>query len=135
MNLDFARQSLRAHYPTLRRARLSTLRAEPWDGDDPLDEDECPSSMRARTKRSSKPMRDALLATFLWHKEPAAQISWRRILHREQSFSLSRSLPVEAAVRGRHFVVAAEDKGSSRGAVLYTAQDRGRTCEDRYGSP
>ena len=66
-------------------------------------------------------MRDALRPPF-WHKEPAAQISWRRILHGEQSFRLNRPLPAEATVRGHHAIVAVEDKGPSRGALVYTAQ-------------
>ncbi len=48
---------------------------------------------------------------------------WRRILHGERSFTLSRPLPAQATVRGHHSVVAVDDKGSRRGAVLYTAQD------------
>ena len=124
MNLDFARQ-LRFE-PIIQRydARDSALYALSLGmGDDPLDEDELPFVYEGRGPSAVPSQCVTLCWPPFWHKEPAAQISWRRILHGEQSFSLSRSLPVEAAVRGRHFVVAVEDKGSSRGAVLYTAQD------------
>ena len=44
-----------------------------------------------------------------WHEEPAAQISWRRILHGEQSFVLHRPLPLQGTIKGDHSVLAVED--------------------------
>src|SRR5260370_29648419 len=92
-------------------------------GDDPLDEDELPFVYEGRGSRAVPSQCMTLCWPPFWHKEPAAQISWRRILHGEQSFLLNWPLPVEAAVRGHHSIVAVEDKGPSRGAVLYTAHD------------
>ena len=92
-------------------------------GDDPLDEDELPFVYEGRGLRAVPSLCVTLCWPPFWYKEPAAQIFWRRILHGEQSFTLSRPLPVEAAVRGHHSIVAVDDKGLSRGAVVYTARD------------
>jgi acyl dehydratase len=58
-----------------------------------------------------------------WHSQPEAQIGWRRILHGEQSFSLLRPLPAEGKVRADHRILAVDDKGAGRGAVVHTAHD------------
>ena len=124
MNLDFVRQ-LRFE-PIVQRydERDSALYALSLGmGEDPLDEDELPFVYEGRGPRAVPSQCVTLCWPPFWHKEPAAQISWRRILHGEQSFTLSRPLPAQAAVRGHHSIVAVDDKGSTRGAVLYTAQD------------
>ena len=124
MNLDFVRQ-LRFE-PIVQRydERDSALYALSLGiGGDPIDEDELPFVYEGRGPRAVPSQCVTLCWPPFWHKEPAAQISWRRILHGEQSFTLSRPLPVRAAARGHHSIVAVEDKGPSRGAVLYTAQD------------
>ncbi len=124
MNLDFVRQ-LRFE-PIVQRydERDSALYALSLGmGEDPLDEDELPFVYEGRGPRAVPSQCVTLCWPPSWHKEPAAQISWRRILHGEQSFALSRPLPAQATVRGHHSVVAVDDKGSRRGAVLYTAQD------------
>ena len=91
-------------------------------GEDPLDEDELPFVYEGHGPRAVPSQCVTLCWPPFWHKEPAAQISWRRILHGEQSFRLNRPLPAEATVRGHHAIVAVEDKGPSRGALVYTAQ-------------
>jgi acyl dehydratase len=58
-----------------------------------------------------------------WHRDPATGISWRRILHGEQSFTLHRPLSAEGAVRAEHRIVAVQDKGAARGAIAYTTHD------------
>ncbi len=124
MNLDFVRQ-LRFE-PIVQRydERDSALYALSLGmGEDPLDEDELPFIYEGRGPRAVPSQCVTLCWPPFWHKEPAAQISWRRILHGEQSFTLSRPLPAQAAVRGHRSIVSVDDKGSTRGAVLYTAQD------------
>ena len=124
MNLDFVRQ-LRFE-PIVQRydERDSALYALSLGmGEDPLDEDELPFVYEGRGPRAVPSQCVTLCWPPFWHKEPAAQISWRRILHGEQSFTLNRPLPAKAVVRGHHSIVAVDDKGSTRGAVLYTAQD------------
>ena len=124
MNLEFVRQ-LR-FVPIVQRydARDSALYALSLGmGEDPLDEDELPFVYEGHGLRVVPSQCVTLCWPPFWHKEPAAQISWRRILHGEQNFTLNRPLPVEAAMRGHHAIVAVEDKGPSRGALVYTTQE------------
>ena len=123
MNLEFVRQ--RRFEPIVQRydVRDSALYALSLGvGDDPLDEDELLFVYEGRGPRAVPSQCVTLCWPPFWHREPEAQISWRRILHGEQSFRLNRPLPVEAAVRGHHSIVAVEDKGPSRGAIVYTEQ-------------
>jgi acyl dehydratase len=124
MNLEFVRQ-LRFE-PIVQRydARDCALYALSLGmGDDPLDEDELPFVYEGRGPRAVPSQCVTLCWPPFWHREPAARISWRRILHGEQSFTLCRPLLAQAVVRGHHSIVAVEDKGASRGAVVYTSQD------------
>jgi acyl dehydratase len=92
-------------------------------GVDPLDEDELPYVYEGRGQLAAPSQCVTLCWPPFWHKEPATGISWRRILHGEQSFSLLRPLPVEGAVRAEHRILSVVDKGAARGAILYTAND------------
>src|SRR5271165_2035102 len=92
-------------------------------GEDPLDEVELPFVYEGRGPRAVPSQCVTLCWPPFWHKEPATQINWQRILHGEQSFTLNRPLRAQAAVRGQHRVEAVDDKGPSRGAVVYTARD------------
>ncbi len=124
MNLEFVRrlrfEPIVQHYD-VRDSALYALSL--GIGDDPLDEDELPFVYEGRGFRTVPSQCVTLCWPPFWHKEPAAQINWRRILHGEQRFALNRPLPTQAAVRGRLRVEAVEDKGPSRGAIVYTAQD------------
>ena len=67
-----------------------------------------------------------------WHDEPGAEISWRRILHGEQSFMLHRPLPLQGTIRAEHRILAIEDKGVGRGALIHFATEIG---DARTGEP
>ena len=81
-------------------------------GDDPLDEDELPYVYEGREPRAVPSQCVTLGWPPFWHEEPAAQISWRRILHGEQSFVLHRPLPLQGTIKADHSILAVEDKGS-----------------------
>src|SRR5258708_24116560 len=52
-------------------------------------------------------------------KNPALGIDWLKILHGEQSFEIHNPIPPEGTVVGTHEIVAVEDKGAGRGAILH----------------
>jgi MaoC like domain len=92
-------------------------------GEDPLDEDELPYVYERRGPLAVPSQCVTLCWPPFWHREPETGIAWRRILHGEQSFSLVRPLPAEGAVRAEHRILAVDDKGADRGAVVHTAHD------------
>jgi acyl dehydratase len=124
MNLDHVRQLTFA--PILQRydIRDSALYALSLGiGADPLDEDELPFVYEGRGPLAVPSQCVTLCWPPFWHQEPATGISWRRILHGEQSFSLLRPLAVKGAVRAEHSILAVDDKGAERGVIVYTAHD------------
>jgi acyl dehydratase len=92
-------------------------------GQDPLDEDELPYVYEGRGPLAVPSQCVTLCWPPFWHKEPETRIAWRRILHGEQSFSLIRPFAVEGRVRAEHRIVAVDDKGADRGAIVHTAHD------------
>jgi acyl dehydratase len=57
-----------------------------------------------------------------WVKQPELEIDWIRILHGEQSCSILAQIPPEGVVRGEYDVLAVEDKGVEKGAVMHVAK-------------
>ncbi len=92
-------------------------------GDDPLDDDELPFVYEGRGPLAMPSQCVTLGWPPFWHDEPQAQISWRRILHGEQRFTLHRPLPVHGAIRAQHRIDAVEDKGPGRGALIHFATE------------
>ncbi len=124
MNLDYVLGL--AFAPIVQRydARDSALYALSLGmGQDPLDEDELPYVYEGRGPLAVPSQSVTLCWPPFWHKEPETGIAWRRILHGEQSFALFRPLTVEGWVRAEHRIVAVDDKGPDRGAVVHTAHD------------
>ena len=124
MNLDHVRQL--AFAPILQRydIRDSALYALSLGiGADPLDEDELPYVYEGRGPLAVPSQCVTLCWPPFWHQEPETGISWRRILHGEQTFSLLRPLAVKGAVRAEHSILAVDDKGAERGVIVYTAHD------------
>jgi acyl dehydratase len=120
MNLDHVVN--RRFEPTIQSydARDSALYALSLGvGDDPLDEDELPYVYEGREPRAIPSQCVTLGWPRFWHDEPAAAISWRRILHGEQSFVLHRPLPLQGTIRAEYRIVAVEDKGAGRGALIH----------------
>lgn len=54
-----------------------------------------------------------------WAKEPALEIDWLKMLHGEQSFEIHNPIPAEGTVVGTYEIVAVEDKGPGKGALLH----------------
>jgi acyl dehydratase len=55
----------------------------------------------------------------MWVRTPDLGIDWLKILHGEQSFEIHNPLPPESTVVGTHEIVAVEDKGAGKGAILH----------------
>jgi acyl dehydratase len=124
MNLEYVRNLVFAPIVQRYDIRDSALYALSLGiGQDPLDDDELPYVYEGRGPLAVPSQCVTLCWPPFWHKEPAAEIAWRRILHGEQSFSLRRALPAEGAVRAEHRIVAVDDKGTDRGAVVHTSHD------------
>lgn len=88
-------------------------------GDDPLDDDELPYVYEGRDQRAVPSMSVTLGWPPLWIAEPETGIAWTKALHGEQRLTLYRPVPVGASIRAEHRVSAVEDKGPTRGALLY----------------
>jgi acyl dehydratase len=55
----------------------------------------------------------------MWVRTPDLGIDWLKILHGEQSFEIHNPLSPESTVVGTHEIVAVEDKGAGKGAILH----------------
>jgi acyl dehydratase len=88
-------------------------------GDDPLDEDELPYVYEGRDQRAVPSMGVILGWPPLWIAEAETGIAWTKALHGEQRLTLHRPLPVSGSIRAHHRISAVEDKGPTRGALLY----------------
>lgn len=92
-------------------------------GSDPLDERELDFVYEQRQQKVVPSFALVLGWPALWHRDPAAGIDWTRILHGEQRLVLHRPMTVSGAVRARYRVVAIQDKGPGRGALLWFDTD------------
>ncbi len=54
-----------------------------------------------------------------WHDDPIFQIDWPRILHGEHHVTWHASLTAAGCVVARHRILAIEDKGPGRGALIH----------------
>jgi acyl dehydratase len=70
-----------------------------------------------------------------WLAEPALGIDYSKILHGEQGIIFERPLQAEATVRGEYEVLAIDDKGPDKGAVVFFEKrildDAGVICRVR----
>jgi acyl dehydratase len=55
----------------------------------------------------------------MWVRNPALGIDWLKMLHGEQSFEIHNPIPPEGTVVGSYAIVAVEDKGAGKGAILH----------------
>jgi acyl dehydratase len=55
----------------------------------------------------------------MWVRNPGLGIDWLKMLHGEQSFEMHNPLPAEGTVVGTYAIVAVEDKGAEKGAILH----------------
>jgi acyl dehydratase len=57
-----------------------------------------------------------------WVSNPALKIDWIKLLHGEQSFEIHEPLAAEGCVRGEYEIVAVDDKGVEKGAVMHAVK-------------
>lgn len=88
-------------------------------GIDPLDERELDFVYEQRAQQVVPSFCVVLCWPELWQADPAAEVDWTRTLHGEQRFTLHRPLDLAGAVRAAYHVVAVQDKGPGRGAVIW----------------
>jgi acyl dehydratase len=55
----------------------------------------------------------------MWVRKADLGIDWLKMLHGEQSFEIHNPLPPEGTVVGTYEIVAVEDKGAGKGAILH----------------
>ncbi|MEM9428579.1 MAG: MaoC/PaaZ C-terminal domain-containing protein [Pseudomonadota bacterium] len=58
-----------------------------------------------------------------WAKDPSTGLTWQKIVHGEQAFTLHAPLPVSAEIVGRTRLTGLIDKGAGRGALIYTERE------------
>lgn len=66
-----------------------------------------------------------------WSRNPELGLDWRRIVHGEQRMRLHRPLKLADELRSRTRIVAIEDKGTARGALMHAE----RVITDGQGAP
>jgi acyl dehydratase len=88
-------------------------------GSDPLDEDELPYVFEGRGLRAVPSLCVTLGWPPFWQDEPATGIDWVHILHGEQHVRWHGVMPVQGRVDAAHRIVAVEDKGPGRGAIIH----------------
>lgn len=87
-------------------------------GANPLDESEL-SFVYEGDQRAVPSLCVVLGHPGFWLRDPALGIDWVKLLHGEQGFEIHRPLPPQGRVRSTHRIVALEDKGADKGAVLH----------------
>jgi len=58
-----------------------------------------------------------------WLREPSTGVNYERLLHGEQDIEFFRPLPVEGVVTSRNKVIAINDKGLGKGAVVVVRRE------------
>jgi len=100
-------------------------------GDNPLD----PGQLSFVTERDQQavPSQSVVLGyPGAWLKYPVLGINYAKLLHGGQSLTIHRPLAPEAQIVARHRVVAVDDKGAEKGAILYLEK---RIEDEATGEP
>ena len=97
-------------------------------GAEPLD----PAHLRATYERAEgfcalPSMVNVLAGPGFWAMQPDTGLTWQKILHGEQSFTLHAPLPEAGTLIGRMRIVEIIDKGAGKGALIYSE----RTLTDK----
>ena len=90
-------------------------------GQDPLDAQELPYVYEGLPGRPLQvvPTQAVILGWQpFWHDDPRARIDWQRIVHGEEHVTWHAPIPADLRVRSTHHLVAVQDKGPGRGALL-----------------
>ena len=93
-------------------------------GADPLD----PAHLRATYERDPgfcalPSMANVLAGPGFWAMEPDTGLTWQKILHGEQSFTIHAPLPAEGTVIGKTKITGLIDKGADKGALIYSERE------------
>jgi acyl dehydratase len=90
-------------------------------GTDPTDECELPYVYEEGSGLRSFPTIAVVLGSpGFWARDPRFGIDWKRVLHGEQALEVHRQLPPSGTVNSDFQVVAIDDKGGDKGAVIHT---------------
>ncbi len=90
-------------------------------GADPLN----PAHLRATYERAEgfcalPSMVNVLAYPGFWAMEPDTGLTWQKILHGEQSFTLHAPLPAKGTLIGNLKITGIVDKGADKGALIYS---------------
>lgn len=88
-------------------------------GSDPLDGAELPYVFEGCGLRTVPSFCVTLGWPAFWQDDSATGIDWVHILHGEQHVQMHRPLPVQGQFRATHRIIAIEDKGPGRGALIH----------------
>ncbi len=89
-------------------------------GQDPMDDGQLDFVDQKRGLVAVPSMAVTLGYPGFWLSDPATGVDPKTVLHGEQSIELLRPLPVEGEIIGRTRVTGLIDKGTGRGALLYS---------------
>jgi acyl dehydratase len=88
-------------------------------GADPMDERTLRYVYEERL-RAFPTMAVVLATPGFWAQDPQFDIDWKQVLHGEQALEIHAPLPVVGAVSSRLRIVAIDDKGAGKGAVIHS---------------
>ncbi len=89
---------------------------------DPLDADELPYVHEGHLGGTHVAVVPSYALTLcwlpFWQAEPGLSIHWQQLLHGEMRITWHAPLPVNGRVRATHRIMAVQDKGAGRGALM-----------------
>jgi len=91
-------------------------------GADPMDKDQLRFTYEDGLK-ALPTMAVVLGGTGAWSRNAETGISWKLVLHGEQSLHLHKPLPAAATVLGRNAIEEIVDKGAGKGALIYSRRE------------
>ncbi|MEM7744197.1 MAG: MaoC/PaaZ C-terminal domain-containing protein [Pseudomonadota bacterium] len=93
-------------------------------GRDPLDSDQLRFTFEEAEGFAALPTMPVVLGTpGFWAREPDTGITWQKVLHGEQGFTLHAPLPPAATITATNRIVDIIDKGADKGALIYIERE------------
>lgn len=90
-------------------------------GADPLDPNQLRAVYEGHPEFCALPsMVNVLAYPGFWAMEPDTGITWQKLLHGEQSFTMHAPLPVAGTLIGKTRITGIVDKGDGRGALIFS---------------
>lgn len=88
-------------------------------GADPLDPEQLKAVYENNPDFCALPaMVNILASPGFWIMEPDTGVTWQKLLHGEQSFTMHANLPAEGTLIGKTRIIDIIDKGEGRGALI-----------------